>query len=381
MRKIYAPVYIILAALTIFIYGCAGGNASDKKKDEAPAFPVFTLQQKDTVLQTGYVADVQAIKNVEVRTRVKGFIEKIFVDEGMAVKKGQLLFKINDEEFRVMLSKAKAALSNAKAAARATEVELERIKILVGKNVVAKSEEDVALAKLNADKATIEEAQSAVQSANNHIAYTSLRAPFDGIIDRIPLKAGSLVEEGALLTNISDISEVFAYFSFPENEYLRYERARRNATSKDDEQVKLVLSDGSKYKFPGKIETVEGQIEQSTGSIDFRARFPNPNKLLRHGASAKLFITTGMDSIILVPQQAVFDIQDKSYVYTVDAANKLHMQAFVPITRLSSYYVVKDGLKPGDRILLEGAQNARDGMTIKPVAPPKNLLAMKTQDE
>ncbi|MFD0793783.1 efflux RND transporter periplasmic adaptor subunit [Mucilaginibacter litoreus] len=377
MKKIYAPVFVLLAALIILNYGCTGGNANDKKNVETPSFPVYTLEQKDTVLQTGYVADIQAIKNVEIRTRVKGFLEKIYVDEGMAVKKGQVLFKINDEEYRVMLSKAKAALSNAVADARATEVEAERIKLLVDKKVISKSELDVAHSKLNADKATIEEARAAVQSANNHIAYTSIRAPFDGIIDRIPLKAGSLLEEGVLLTSLSDISEVFAYFSFPENEYLQYERSRRSATGKDNQQVNLVLSDGSKYSYPGKIETVEGQIEQTTGSIDFRARFPNPNKLLRHGASAKLYITSDINDVVLVPQQSVFDIQDKSYVYTVDAGNKLHMRAFTPITRLSNYYVVKEGLKPGEKILLEGTQSARDGMTIKPVATPGNTLAMK----
>ena len=160
-----------------------------------------------------------------------------------------------------MLSKAKASLSSAIAAARATEVEAERIKLLVDKKVISKSELEVAIARLNADKATIEEARSAVQSAENHLAYTSIRAPFDGIVDRIPLKAGSLIDEGTLLTDVSDISEMYAYFSFPENEYLRYQRADKNSASRDKD-VKMVLSDGSAYHYPGKIETVEGQIEQ-----------------------------------------------------------------------------------------------------------------------
>ena len=198
----------------------------------------------------------------------------------------------------------------------------------------------------------------------------------DGIVDRIPLKAGSLIDEGTLLTDVSDISAMYAYFSFPENEYLRYQRAERKKVS--DTSVKLVLSDGSAYQHPGNIETVEGQIEQSTGSIDFRAKFPNPNRLLRHGATAKLYISSTVDSVILVPQQSVFDVQDKSYVYVVDKNNMLHMQSIAPVTRLAHYYVIKSGLKHGDKIVYEGTQNARDGMVIQPVsASAGKKLAMK----
>lgn len=371
--------WLLVIAAPVYLTGCTA-NSKDNNQEQAQTLeqlPVITLTARDTILQTPYVADMQAVRNVEIRARVKGFLEKIYVDEGKSVTKGQLLFKISDEEYRVMLSKAKASLSSAIAAARATEVEAERIKLLVDKKVISKSELEVALAKLNADKANIEEARSTVQSAQNHVAYTNIRAPFDGIVDRIPLKAGSLIDEGTLLTDVSDISEMYAYFSFPENEYLRYQRAERNKVS--DPSVKLVLSDGSAYQHTGKIETVEGQIEQSTGSIDFRAKFPNPNKLLRHGATAKLFISSNVDSVLLVPQQSVFDVQDKTYVYVVDKNNMLHMQSIAPVTRLAHYYVVKGGeLKHGDRIVYEGTQNARDGMVIKPTsASAAKKLAMK----
>ncbi|MFD0748949.1 efflux RND transporter periplasmic adaptor subunit [Mucilaginibacter calamicampi] len=375
IRSIYK--WLLVIAIPVYITGCTANSQDNTQQTQSIAqLPVVTLTARDTVLETPYVADIQAIRNVEIRARVKGFLEKIYVDEGKSVTKGQLLFKISDEEYRVMLSKAKAALSNAIAAARATEVEAERIKLLVDKKVISKSELEVALAKLNADKATIDEARSSVQSAENHLAYTNIRAPFDGIIDRIPLKAGSLIDEGTLLTDVSDISAMYAYFSFPENEYLRYQRAERNKVS--DPNVKLVLSDGSAYQHPGKIETIEGQIEQSTGSIDFRAKFPNPNRLLRHGATGKLYISSTVDSVILVPQQSVFDVQDKSYVYVVDKNNMLHMQSIAPVTRLAHYYVIKDGLKHGDKIVYEGTQNARDGMVIQPVnASAGKKLAMK----
>lgn len=374
MRTIKSNILWMLGLLPLFMCGCTAASQNTTAVQDAPALPVVTLQAKDTVIQTPYVADIQAMRNIEIRTRVKGFLEKIYVDEGQSVKKGQLLFKINDEEYRVQLSKAKAALDNAIAAAKATELEADRIKLLVDKKVVAKSELDVALTRLKADRATIEEARTSVQSAENHMAYTSIRAPFDGILDRIPLKAGSLLEEGALLTDLSDISSMYAYFSFPENEYLKYERSK---SSKNGNQlVQLVLADGSSYPHKGRIETVEGQIEQTTGSIDFRATFPNPQKLLRHGATAKLYLPSAVNNAVLVPQQAVFDIQDKNYVYIVDAQNKLHMKSFVPQTRLEHCYVVKDGLKPGERILFEGTQKAHDGMIIKPVQAGTKVLAM-----
>ena len=369
-------IYTLCLAVALLIAGCTSNGT--KKAEEILQLPVLTLSEKDTVLQTPYVADIQALRNVEIRVRLKGFLEKIYVDEGMPVKKGQLLFKVNDEEYQVALSRAKAALSNAKADAVATHLEVGRVQMLVNKNVISASELEVAKSKLSADQATIDEAIANVQSAQHHIAYTSIRAPFDGIIDRIPLKAGSLVDEGTLLTSISDNSSVYAYFSFPENEYLQYQRAKNKLNQEGNNEVKLVLSDGSHYAYSGNIETIEGEIEQATGSIDLRAKFPNPHKLLRHGASGKVYIPTKIDHAVMVPQKSVFEIQDKSYVYLVDGQNKLHMKSFTPLTRFSDYYIVKNGLKRGDKILFEGAQNARDGMTIKPeTVTQAQTLALK----
>ncbi|WP_419802454.1 efflux RND transporter periplasmic adaptor subunit [Mucilaginibacter sp.] len=369
-------IYTLCLAVALLIAGCTSNGT--KKAEEILQLPVLTLSEKDTVLQTPYVADIQALRNVEIRVRLKGFLEKIYVDEGMPVKKGQLLFKVNDEEYQVALSRAKAALSNAKADAVATHLEVGRVQMLINKNVISASELEVAKSKLSADQATIDEAIANVQSAQHHIAYTSIRAPFDGIIDRIPLKAGSLVDEGTLLTSISDNSSVYAYFSFPENEYLQYQRAKNKLNQEGNNEVKLVLSDGSHYAYSGNIETIEGEIEQATGSIDLRAKFPNPHKLLRHGASGKVYIPTKIDHAVMVPQKSVFEIQDKSYVYLVDGQNKLHMKSFTPLTRFSDYYIVKSGLKRGDKILFEGAQNARDGMTIKPeTVTQAQTLALK----
>jgi len=383
MKKNILLGWLLLLLAGLSQTGCSSYGGQNSKQDTLQ-LPVITLTGKDTVLQTAYVADIQAIKNVEIRARVKGFLEGIYIDEGRLVKKGQLLFKINDDEYKTALSKAHAALQNAEAAARATQLEVERVQLLVDRHVVVPSELEVAKARLAADKANIEEARSSVTSAENHLSYTAVRAPFDGLIDRIPLKPGSLIDEGTLLTSLSDISAMYAYFSFPENEYLQYQRTRHLTGQGHDstgqpshgipnDKVKLVLADGSSYPYTGIIETVEGEIEQTTGSIDFRARFPNPQLLLRHGATARLYISTRADSVLLVPQRSVFDIQDKSYVYLVDKDNKLHMQSFEPLTRFSHYYIVKQGLHPSDRILYEGAQNVREGMVIKPRTTNINL--------
>jgi len=358
--------WFLVLAVALLVSSCSTNKSQDNADQDTLELPVLTLKSKDTTLQTAYVADIQALKNVEVRSRLRGFLEKIYVDEGKPVTKGQVLFKLNDNDYRVALTRAKAALSNAQADAVATRLEVDRVKMLVKKNVLAATENDVAQSKLKADEATIAEARSNVQNAQNHIAYTVIRAPFDGIIDRIPLKAGSLIDEGTLLTSISDISSVYAYFSFPENEYLKYQRNINTGTAEENNTVNLVLSDGSRYNHNGNIETIEGEIEQNTGSIALRAKFPNPHKLLRHGASGKVYITTKMDDAVMIPQKSVFEVQDKSYVYVVGPGNKLHMTSFTPLTRFSQYYVVKDGLKAGDKILFEGAQNAHDGMTIKP---------------
>ncbi|HEY6902230.1 MAG TPA: efflux RND transporter periplasmic adaptor subunit [Puia sp.] len=401
MLKLLSINLGLMIVLILSQTACTSYGQPERPNADTLQLPVLTLQERDTLLQTAYVADIQAVKNVEIRTRVKGFLETIFVDEGKLVKKGAPLFKINDEEYKVSLSKAKAVLSNAIAAAKSSEVEVGRVQLLVNKQVVAASELEVAQAKLAADKANIDEAQAAVKSAENHVSYTLIRAPFDGLIDRIPLKAGSLIDEGALLTTLSDISSMYAYFSIPENEYLQYERSRRgnpgsqntnpggpnpdnhntasgnphtSTVDSRSNEVKLILADGSPYYYSGKIETVEGEIEQNTGSIDYRARFPNPQQLLRHGATGKLYISNKIEKVLLVPQQSVFDIQDKNYVYIVNKDNTLKMRSFVPLTRIAGCYIVREGLHADEKILCEGAQNVREGMTIHPRPVTADML-------
>lgn len=328
--------------------------------------PVTHVLVKDTNLFREYVADIQAVQNVELRARVQGFLERIYVDEGQVVKKGQLLFKINDEEYRAELAKANANLESAIAEAKASELEVDRLKVMVDKKVISETELSVARAKLKAVIARIEEARWAKSNAELRLSYTSVRSPFHGIIDRIPFKVGSLIDHGTLMTTVSDISEVFVYFNVSEDEYLEYVKTTVAESGKDNRLVTLMLADGTLYPFEGSVETMGGEFQASTGSISFRARFPNPNSLLKHGATGKIRLSNTLTDAIMIPQKAVFEIQDKNFVFLVDSTNQVRMKHFVPKTRFSHYYIVESGLQSGDKIVFEGIQEIRDGMQIIP---------------
>jgi len=293
-------------------------------------------------------------------------IEKIYVEEGQKVYKGQLLFKINQEEAKLHLDRNTAALQSAKAQVRIAEVELKRIAALVDKQIVSVSEQELADAKLDAAKASVAEAIAAQNEARTLLSYTSVVAPFDGVIDRIPLRQGSLVTKGSLLTTISDLQSVYAYFDVPEQEYISLLQEARGTSVSG--KVQLTLADGSLYPLYGDIKSAESEIDGSTGSIAFRAIFSNPDRLLKHGATGTLHINKPVDDVLLVPQKSVFEIQDKSYVYVLEKDNTVKMKNFEPAERIGSYYIVASGLSAQDRIVFEGAQSLRDGVTIKPVA-------------
>lgn len=353
---------------------------NDKKTDTTTGnkTPVISITQKDIQLDRLYVSDIQAVQNVEIRSRTSGFLERIYVDEGQLVKKGQLLFSINDQEYKAEVAKAVAKRNSAMAEAKTMELEVERVRVLVGKKIISPTELEVAKTKLHAVRAQVDEAEAALSHAHTRLSYTQIRSPYDGVLDRIPLKAGSLLEEGALITSVSDISSVFVYFNISENEYLEYLRAQERQP--EDEQlnsVRLILSDGKEYEFPGKVETVVSEFDETTGSIAFRARFPNPGHLLKHGATGKIRLSQKVENALMLPQKAVFEIQDKNYVYVLDGSNKVHMRNFTPKARLEDFYIVASGLKEGEKVVYEGIQNIRDGMQISPAIIRVDSLSRK----
>ncbi len=353
----------------VILAGCSSGDkAKSAETDEKLTLPVVQLRQQPTTVQREYVSTLEAVQNVEIRARVSGFIEKIYVDEGQPVRQGQLLFTLSAAEYRTEADKARAALRSAAANAKTADVEVGRVKLLVEKNIISPSELELAKAKLDAAHAQIDDARSAQAQAALRLAHASIRAPFNGVINRIPLKMGSLVEEGALLTSVSDLNEVFAYFDVSEKEYLSFVKSNRDLVGKGGQEIEMLLADESPYPHKGRIETMESVFEEGSGTIAFRARFPNPQRLLKHGSSGKIRLDRQVSNALLVPQKAVFEVQDKNYVYVVGADNKVKSRSFVPQGRVGENYIVGSGLKPGERVVYEGIQNIRDGAEIIPRA-------------
>lgn len=354
--------FVALAGI-VSLVGCHT-NAENVAQSTVIPIPVKEVTTTKTSIMQSYVADIQAVQNVEIRNRVAGFLDKIFIDEGQFVRKGQPLFQINDDEYRSEVAKVKANLSSAIAEHQAASLEIERLQLLVNKNIVSAGDLKVAQAKQAALQAKIDEAKSILNNAEKQLSYTIIRAPFDGIVNRIPMKPGSLLAEGTLLTSVSDVSSVYAYFNLSENEYLNY---LSESNSGDFSKVALQLADGSVYEFTGEVETSASEFEKGTGSIAFRAKFKNPKRFLKHGATGKVLINTHVNNAILIPQKAVFEIQDRSFVYVLKSDNSVEMKSFVPEMRTQDQFLVAEGLQAGEKIVCEGVQNIKNGMVIEPI--------------
>jgi membrane fusion protein (multidrug efflux system) len=371
--KAFAAINILCI---IWLTGCGvKGNTENKIHDIE--LPVFQLQSRDTTLHRTYVANINAYQHVELRAKVSGFLEDILVDEGRYVKKGQLMFRLNDAEFKVQLSEARASLTSALAEVKSAEVELGRVRSLVEKKIVTASDLELANAKLAAAKAKVDEALAKEEKAKINLSYANVRAPFDGIIDRILQKRGSLISEGTLLTSVSDIHAMHVYFKVSEKEYLSYVKSKQ-AGDRQQSKAVLELADGTSYKYPGKIETMEGEFDRETGSIAFRAVFPNPSGLLKHGASGNILLTSAISNALLIPQRSVLEIQDRNYVFVLGDDYKVRMKSFVPESRIDDLILVRSGLTAGDRIIYEGVQNIKEGSFIKPrMVTADSIFAIK----
>jgi membrane fusion protein (multidrug efflux system) len=223
-------------------------------------------------------------------------------------------------------------------------------------------------------KAGIEMARSVEINAERKLSYTFIKSPFNGIIDRIPFKVGSLINEGSLLTTASDLHAIYIYFNVSESDYLQYIKTKATDPHQRNKEVDLFLADGTEYPYKGKIETMTGEFNKSTGSIAFRAKFPNPDKLLKHGGTGVIRITNHIPDALLIPQKACFEVQDKNYVYVVDKNNKIKIKSFIPKSRFKDYYIVESGLKAGEKIIYEGLQNIKEGMEITSKYIPMDSL-------
>jgi len=373
-----SAILVILLIGTAFV-SCSEGSGKNNKNKELLEVPVFSLSPKDIKVPQTYVCDLQAIQFVEVRSKLEGFVEQIYVDEGQEVRKGQPLFQLSSAEYNELVNSATAKLMQAKAEEKAASLEVERLKVLVDKKIYSSSELELAQSRKEMAQSAILEAESMLKNAQVGLSYTTVKAPFDGIVDRIPYKTGSLVKSGDLLTNITDISEIFAYYRITENEYLEYMRGElnkdadseemnqqvRETLQDEQEEISLILSDGVEYPYKGKLETMEADFEQGTGSIALRVRFPNPDKLIKHGASGKVQMSNELKDVYLIPQKSTFEIQEYNYVYLVDADNKVKVRSFRPLMRHGLYYVAQD-FNTNDKVVLEGIQLLKDEAIVKP---------------
>jgi membrane fusion protein (multidrug efflux system) len=339
----------------IVVLSISACKSKPEEKTEAGKYNVTNPLRMDTSFTKEYVAQIQSIQNIEVRAKVKGFIETINVDEGQHVKKGQLLFTIRPKEYEVEYTKAKAQV-------RTAELEMQNVKTLADKGIVSKNELALSVAKLNEIKA--EAAMAAL-----YVTYTKITAPFDGIIDRLKFKAGSLIDEGTLLTTLSNNKDVYAYFNVSEQEYLDY---KAQASKKEKTVANLLLANNQPHKYKGVIETIEAEFDNNTGTIAFRAKFPNPDNLLKHGETGKVQLLVNLKNVLVIPQKATYELQDKIYVYVVDKNNVVKSRNVFIQQKLPNIYVIGSGLKEDDTILLEGIQSVKEDEKIATNFVPAN---------
>jgi membrane fusion protein (multidrug efflux system) len=355
--------YILYVLAALIVTGCS--KKKSLLQDRPPEFPVLEVMSRDTIMYREFVAEIRAQRFVEIRAREQGYIDEVFVDEGQRIKTGQLLFKIHDDEYKADVSKAEANMHSAIAEAQALQMQVENVSVLVDKNVVSPTELRLAKAKVAVANAAVEVAKADLSRAKIRLSHTDIRAPFDGAIDRFTLRIGSLISEGSLLTSVFDSRFIFAYFKVSEKEYLEY--VKRAPGYQRATKIELILADGSVHPYPGKVETMEAEFDNTSGTIAFRARFENPENIVRHGSSGKVRLIYPVKNAIMIPQKSTVEIQDKTYVFLVDTNNLVKMTSFVTHTRLANYYVVETGLKPGDKIIYEGIKDIRDGMKISPL--------------
>jgi membrane fusion protein (multidrug efflux system) len=356
---------VVLTGFIALLY-LTSCTSKKEEKEEADKFTVTNPVRIDTSFTKQYVSQIKSVRNIEIRAQEKGFLQNIYVDEGQFVKAGQLLFKIMPKMYEAELLKAQAEEKSA-------EIELQNTKTLADKNVVSRNEQAVAQSKLQA-------ARAEVSLARLHLSFTEIRAPFDGTIDRIPLKLGSLIDEGALLTSLSDNSEMFAYFNVSEPEYLQYQT---DVKDRAETKVNLILADGQSFKYKGNVEVIESEFNNETGNIAFRARFPNTGKLLRNGETGQVEMLVPLKNAIVIPQKATYEIQDKKYVFVVNKNNVLSSKEITITGQMPDLYVIGSGITESDKILLDGVQKVKDDdkITYGYVAPQKviNNLRLKAE--
>lgn len=336
-------------------------------------YKVMALTPQSTTMYVDYPTTLQGVQTVEIRPRISAYIDQILVDEGSYVKKGQVLFRLNDKDILANVRSAQAQVKVAEADVTAAKINLDKTKPLVEKGIISKFDLESTQSTLEAKEAQLAQARANLQNAKANLQYTVITSPTNGRIGNFPYRVGSLVSSAITqpLTTISNTTQMYAYFSMNEKEFLTMAEGLKGTNLQEKlahlPDVSLILADKTVYKYPGRIETASGLVDQQTGSVNVRATFPNPEGLLLSGGSGLVRIPKHFDSAIIVPQDATYELQNKHFIYTVDQNNKIHNTEIDVLTgNLKKTYVVTKGLKAGDKIVMEGIASLRDGMQIKP---------------
>ncbi|AQG82663.1 efflux RND transporter periplasmic adaptor subunit [Spirosoma montaniterrae] len=337
----YLPLISLCSLLSL-----ASCQKKEEKKEELVEFMVTSPLKRDTTITKEYVSQIHSFRHIELRAQQRGYIQNVFVDEGQFVRQGQLMFQIMPKLYEAELKKAQAEVNFA-------GIEYQNTKKLADNKIVAPNELAMVGAKLDKAKAEATLAQT-------HLEFTKIKAPFSGIMDHFQVRLGSLVDEGDLLTTLSDNSKMWVYFNVPEAEYLDYKTHQQN----NQVHVNLVMANNELFAYPGVVQTIEADFNNQTGNIAFRATFPNPKGLLRHGETGNVRMTVPLKNALIIPQKATFEVLEKKYVYVVDKNNVIRSREITIAAEMPHIFVVQSGLKKDDRILLEGLRQVKENEKI-----------------
>ena len=359
----------VLAGL--LLAGC--GSKSDKMGQTSTDFAVETLTATTADLKTSYPATIKGMQDIEIRPKVSGYLVKLLVDEGATVRKGQPLFLIDSEQYKAAVKAAQAQIKVCRANIATQKLTVDNKRMLFKQNIISQYDLQMAENTLASYEAQLAAAQAQLQSARDNLRWCTVTSPADGVVGSIPYRVGSLVsgQSATALTTVSNISKMYVYFSMTEKQLLAMTRETGgiDAAIKKMPAVSLVLSDGSTYSQSGVISTVSGVIDQSTGSVQMRATFDNAGHVLRSGGSGSVLVPTHAEDAIMVPQSATFDVQDKKFVYVVNADKTVATREITVLSQNNGQsYVVTSGLKAGERIVVDGVNKLKNGQQINPIS-------------
>lgn len=370
-RPLLYVCFFFLGAIAL--YGCSNASSANTAGEFPPqSLPVVQVDSATVNTYQEFTASLQGNRDIEVRPQVDGYLDKIYIDEGAHVTKGQPLFHIDAHPYQEVVNNTRASLQAAKAAMESAAINVEKLTPLVQNNVVSAVQLKSAQSAYDAAKANVAQAQAAAASAGINLGYTTIYAQADGYVGRIPFKTGSLVSRTTAepLTLLSETKEMHAYFSLSETAFLQFKEQFKGNTIEEKikhlPDVELVQADNSLYPQKGKIEIVEGQFNKSIGAINFRATFPNAAGLLRSGNTGKIRIPNPHERALVIPQEATYELQDKVFVFVVDSSGKVVGKPVTIKGRSGNYYLVDQGVSKGDQIVYAGLDKLRDGAKIIP---------------